>query len=735
VVADTAVSAKATKLGGADADQTLAVTGGASRVNGVFYTKIDVRAMKLGANDIEVSVKEGAQEAAKKTCSVTLTATGVFPDASCLDIPPFPSTAFGKSYITVALPPPKCSSDLCDYKTGTGNAIAVGSDGIPTTQENIYLGERVTIKRQVCVGTQCSTCDYTVSVFDIEPPKCSATTAEISVTVPAPNRVSPTNGKCPPVSGLVEFKPTDNSQTHVDAANQDPTHGSKPAGVITAHLASGAGVNSCRCAEGGATEDFCAAACGADAACAERCKYTVYNDATDASKGGVMCGKQICSFQYKCAGDAAKAPQEFKVSAKITDSANNAATCDVTASLVDKGAPTVANACAAFSAGVYPTDPSKPTFATGELAQSLQRDGFVGDSSLAACKIFNKGTTTEIDANVGIGNSEYTLTCTDAAANEGSCDFTLNVVDRELPVFPIFSDATYKCGALLKPPAGGAGPNFEHGSPSIDLTKITDNVAIKDIDATLNGKAKANEDPALWNFWNQGPNTLNIKVTDTSGNVGNCVVAFVVGNKLSKSPTTVQNLAGDGAQIATQAYKTTQSPTNRKVGGKPGTELQDAGIKPFAADSCRNRCDGNVAKKNVQSYLEFTCSCQADACDNSDTNNKCCDDIAVECKAAAAPPAARCTADLCGKSVTSAGKTCYCDVNCAAKGDCCTDFDFLATCCPADAAEPTCDGKCGSADGQFSCADYKKGQFSMCYCDQTCTTTGDCCADYKDKCP
>jgi hypothetical protein len=68
----------------------------------------------------------------------------------------------------------------------------------------------------------------------------------------------------------------------------------------------------------------------------------------------------------------------------------------------------------------------------------------------------------------------------------------------------------------------------------------------------------------------------------------------------------------------------------------------------------------------------------------------------------------------CGKK--SAG-SCWCDEQCTSYGDCCADKKAVC-----DNKKPSCQGYCGkkSADG--------------CWCDKYCANYGDCCADKKDLC-
>lgn len=69
----------------------------------------------------------------------------------------------------------------------------------------------------------------------------------------------------------------------------------------------------------------------------------------------------------------------------------------------------------------------------------------------------------------------------------------------------------------------------------------------------------------------------------------------------------------------------------------------------------------------------------------------------------------------CGPVSASSG-TCYCDDACSSYGDCCVN---AATVCVPD----SCWERCGSASANGTC-----------YCDSACTTYGDCCEDEADSC-
>lgn len=82
-------------------------------------------------------------------------------------------------------------------------------------------------------------------------------------------------------------------------------------------------------------------------------------------------------------------------------------------------------------------------------------------------------------------------------------------------------------------------------------------------------------------------------------------------------------------------------------------------------------------------------------------------------------------AGFCG-SETSSG-ACYCDSDCVANNDCCSDYADLCAAEPEPEGEapagPTCEGSCGGASAEGSC-----------YCDDECVENNDCCEDYADAC-
>jgi hypothetical protein len=64
---------------------------------------------------------------------------------------------------------------------------------------------------------------------------------------------------------------------------------------------------------------------------------------------------------------------------------------------------------------------------------------------------------------------------------------------------------------------------------------------------------------------------------------------------------------------------------------------------------------------------------------------------------------------------------CACDSSCTSFGDCCADYA----------------GACGGGGGGASCAGLcgeLYGSDGSCYCDASCSSAGDCCSDYNQLC-
>lgn len=82
------------------------------------------------------------------------------------------------------------------------------------------------------------------------------------------------------------------------------------------------------------------------------------------------------------------------------------------------------------------------------------------------------------------------------------------------------------------------------------------------------------------------------------------------------------------------------------------------------------------------------------------------------------------------------GKSCYCDDQCSKYGDCCEGYEEVCEAAPTPNPQPepepepagaTCEGHCGKSTPA-------PGSSPACYCDSSCKTYGDCCADRDEVC-
>jgi len=79
-------------------------------------------------------------------------------------------------------------------------------------------------------------------------------------------------------------------------------------------------------------------------------------------------------------------------------------------------------------------------------------------------------------------------------------------------------------------------------------------------------------------------------------------------------------------------------------------------------------------------------------------------------------------AGLCGGSAP--GEECWCDDVCSSFGDCCTDFIAV---CGAPSGNGCTSADCGTANPVFESG-------GACYCDPACVESGDCCTNVKAVC-
>lgn len=152
-------------------------------------------------------------------------------------------------------------------------------------------------------------------------------------------------------------------------------------------------------------------------------------------------------------------------------------------------------------------------------------------------------------------------------------------------------------------------------------------------------------------------------------------------------------------------------------GDEPSGEEDDGA----PAATCEGVC-GSAAAQTAASGDE--CYCDDICSDNGD----CCSDHAVMCGGESPTPEededtepgeGSCFGHCDGPG--SEGESCFCDAECAANGDCCSDV--AAACSDGGGGGPTCQGNCGNESDQGGC-----------FCDPTCEEYGDCCDDRAAWC-
>jgi hypothetical protein len=74
-----------------------------------------------------------------------------------------------------------------------------------------------------------------------------------------------------------------------------------------------------------------------------------------------------------------------------------------------------------------------------------------------------------------------------------------------------------------------------------------------------------------------------------------------------------------------------------------------------------------------------------------------------------------------------AGGNCWCDPSCITSGDCCADFGEY---CPLSPTVPSS----GSSSASTSCQNHCGKASGTCWCDNMCAETNDCCSDYGTLC-
>jgi hypothetical protein len=102
-----------------------------------------------------------------------------------------------------------------------------------------------------------------------------------------------------------------------------------------------------------------------------------------------------------------------------------------------------------------------------------------------------------------------------------------------------------------------------------------------------------------------------------------------------------------------------------------------------------------------------------------------------------APPvtSAHIPANSCSGKCWGGASGCYCDESCSSAGDCCPDFVAV---CPDVMGLPTfspTEMPTGPPTNSLaSCAGMCGGGSMGCYCDDACASAGDCCTDYSTQC-
>lgn len=668
-----------TKVAQKSGGTTSTASGKTESFLGATYTSFTPR---LAAGENEFTLTATQSDPANKTneCKFKITVQDDFtPELSCWKLPSLPSSP-GHPFTEVVLPLPDCNDKGtepgCDvWKDNAGTAITV-TDGKPTSTEKIYIGTQK-VKRTGCdLSGKCGECTYDLTVVDLEKPKCGAS-RDVVVAMPSPTTPLPEYRRhedCPIATFDIVVSGTDNSAHTATAVGVAP-----PAPV--AALGKG-----CKCAEG------------------------------DNTVNGIKCAKQTCTHTFRCTEKDLKTYSETLMS-KIVDAAGNESPdCPVKVTFTDQlEGPFIVGEkdgkCETQGATVE-TDAGKNFFSTKALRiDTLQRDGGVYDfaGGVVTC-------TSTLPAEVKMKDAtEYSLSCVDHRGLKKACTFKLPVVDRELPTFN--GDSDQFCGKE-------STQVYEYDSAEGATVKQPkfdpkDNDAAPTVSYVIDGGASTNALPAKFKA---GFHFITATLTDASDNKAYCAWSFQV-RAATKAPT----LKYDPAKIAKDKVPD-HSPTP-----PPTANPTPASNMVWNVKSCKNRCNDNALTKAVVNVI-FECSCQHDVCvppGSTQAGIPCCADIDTQCKRPANPIKTKCAASNCGGSAGAGDQMCFCDANCASKGDCCQGFDFLGTCCPANAKAPSCKGKCDSTAGQFSCVDRVQ---SICYCDKSCTTTGDCCSDYKVEC-
>ena len=168
-----------------------------------------------------------------------------------------------------------------------------------------------------------------------------------------------------------------------------------------------------------------------------------------------------------------------------TDSASNTGVCSFFVHVVDTELPVVY--CPA-SLSSQSTDSGAATFNYSWITSVY--DNVNGSSLVASC-------TPSSPHIFPLGASHVTCSTSDSVGNNGSCSFSVNVIDKENPLLICPSSAT----------------NLTVGTRVWTQPSATDNVdSVMDVTCV----------PANGSFFMPGTHTVVCSVTDEAGNIGNC---------------------------------------------------------------------------------------------------------------------------------------------------------------------------------------------------------------------
>ncbi len=230
------------------------------------------------------------------------------------------------------------------------------------------------------------------------------------------------------------------------------------------------------------------------------------------------------------------------------------------------------------------------------------------------------------------------------------------------------------------------------------------------------------------------------------------------------------------------------------------TKCQSFESQTSCAQDCKpaTQCGNGVCNSGESfSNCPADCKCGNGVCDGTETSSSCsidcktnlcgnakCDsgETSVSCPKDCPVAGLGCSGKCGSSGKNAAGGTCYCDAQCVASKDCCTDYTtFCGSCtkqctgktCGPDGCNGTCgscapgttcntsgvcastskcgNGVCDSVETSSSCpsdcpvtsigckgkcgSSSKTSSGATCYCDSQCAASKDCCADKLTYCP